>query len=50
MNPQILLTMSLLILLCSVVIATNLTDAEILAFEPPKEILKNIPYYLSGYD
>ncbi|CAG7689097.1 unnamed protein product [Allacma fusca] len=50
MNTQILLTISLPILLCSVVIATNLTDAEILAFEPPKEILKNIPYYLSGYD
>ncbi|CAG7733986.1 unnamed protein product [Allacma fusca] len=47
---QIFLKISSLLLLCSVVTATNLTDAEILAYEPPKEILKNIPYYLSGYD
>ncbi|CAG7831283.1 unnamed protein product, partial [Allacma fusca] len=29
---------------------TVYAQAEILAFEPPKEIRKNIPYYLRGYD
>ncbi|CAG7721046.1 unnamed protein product [Allacma fusca] len=34
----------------SIATASNLTDAEILAYDSPPIVQENFPYYLSGYD